>query len=478
VNNPEPVFMWRQFIIPPQDGSNPNWDMQSIANMTHAYIFNGTGAVDLKALSPSVLNQTVYKDWGTFAFNGTHSFAGTNTAWGGTWAVDQNAGIAYIATSQPSPDWNGTFRPGPNLWSDSIISINDTTGKFNWAFQTSAHDLWDYDCSWSVMLGNTTINGAQHETVFKGCKNGYFYALDAQTGGLLWYFDAPSLARTPSAQLHNPLNQTQMDWNTECGDTCTSALQNPTATGGIESDPAYDPNASMVFVATYNSPMNATFTDVAPTPGIPWGGPGLGAGTGTFAKNTTVWALDANSGKPIWSYDIPTVGFRGGIAVSGGVVFIPSIDGNLYMVNEHTGTLISKLLVGEMNVEPAIAQDTAGNFKIIIPSSSAGTVGGTPIPGNVFALTVPKSAVSTPTTTSSTGSTQSTQASGGSTATTTVVLTSISTSISNGGGVSSTAFYGVVAVAIILLIAVAVLAMRRRPMAPASSSTTTTTTST
>ncbi len=200
VSTGNPVFMWRDFIMPPQNNSDPNWDIQSVGNMTNAYIFNGTGAVNLKTLSPSVLNSTLYDDWGTMGFNGTTAFAGTNTAWGGTFAMDPTSGTAFIATAQAAPDWNATFRPGPNLWTDSILSINDQTGQINWAFQTTAHDNWDWDCSWSVMLANATINGQVQETVFKGCKNGYFFALNAHTGALDWYFDAPSIAREPCSQ--------------------------------------------------------------------------------------------------------------------------------------------------------------------------------------------------------------------------------------------------------------------------------------
>jgi outer membrane protein assembly factor BamB len=475
VNTTEPQFMWRQFIIPPQDGSNPNWDVQDIANMTYAYIFNGTGAVNLKTLPAAVLNSTLYKDWGNFAFNGTHSFAGTNTAWGGTWAVDENSGMAYVATAQPAPDWNATFRPGPNLWSDSILGVNDSTGKITWAFQTGSHDLWDYDCSWSVVLGNVTVNGQQQEAVFKGCKNGYFYALNAQTGALLWTFDAPTIARTPYAQVHNPMNQTQMNLATQCG--CKSTIQNPAATGSIESDPAYDPTTNTLFVATYNAPTNFTFGNVAPTPGAAYSGAGIGGFGGSLGDNTTIWAVNANTGKGVWSYNIPTVGFRGGLSVSGGVVFVPAVDGNLYMLNEQTGTLISKLLVGEMNNEPAIGQDANGHYKIIIPSSSAGTVGGQTIPGNVIAIGLPNStAVQSSSSSSSSSSISSSSASGSgptSIVTTTQMVTTVVTS-SSGGGISSTAFYGVVAIAVVLLITTAFFAMRRRPMTPSATTTTTT----
>src|SRR5207249_7100249 len=206
----------RTFLVPPQDGSDPNWSIKSVQNMSHAYIFDGQKAVDLKALSPSQLNAMLFRDWGNFGFNGTNSYAGAGPGWGGSWALDPSTGIAYVGTAQPSPDWNATTRPGPNLWSDSVMAIDVTTGKLVWAFQTTAHDLWDWDCSWSVMLANATVNGQMTKVVYKACKNGYFYALDAATGNMLWYFNPPNINSTQHSQLNDPLKTPDLTkgWST------------------------------------------------------------------------------------------------------------------------------------------------------------------------------------------------------------------------------------------------------------------------
>ncbi len=268
-----------------------------------------------------------------------------------------------------------------------------------------------------------------------------------------------------------------MHWATQCNTPPGQyVVQNPTDTGAIESNPAYNPVSNTVFIATYNTPTNFTFSDVQPTPGAAYdsfGAPLLTGGVlplGT-GVNSTIWAVNANNGSALWSYTLPTnVGFRGGIVDSGGVLFVPSIDGNLYMLNDQTGKLITKLLVGEMNVEPSIAQDANGNWKLILPSSSAGTVGGTSIPGNVFALSLPSTSVSSaPPTTVITTTTA--PVSGGST----IQITTTQTVSASSTGVSSAAFYGVVVVAVILLITTVLFAMRRRG-SPATTSTTSTTT--
>src|SRR5712664_2130616 len=51
VTTPKPQFLWRTYLIPPQDGSDPNWSLNSVMNMSHAYIFDGQAAVDLKSIA-------------------------------------------------------------------------------------------------------------------------------------------------------------------------------------------------------------------------------------------------------------------------------------------------------------------------------------------------------------------------------------------------------------------------------------------
>src|SRR5436309_5175013 len=251
-----PKLLWRSYIIPPQDGSDPNWGIKSVQNMSYAYIFDGTGAVDLKSLSSTQLNSILYYDWGNFGFNGTHSFGGAGTSWGGSWALDPRTHVAYVATAQSSPDYNASLRPGPNLWATSVLAYDITTGRIVWAFKAVAHDLWDYDCSWNVILANATINGRQQETVFKACKSGHVFALDAQTGKLLWHFLPPSLAVNQYSQSLNPLSKQDMTKPWFNYPSTAGAVMAPGPVGGLESDITYDPGLNMLFCG----PVNYDFT--------------------------------------------------------------------------------------------------------------------------------------------------------------------------------------------------------------------------
>ena len=137
-------------------------------------------------------------------------------------------------------------------------------------------------------------------------------------------------------------------------------IQNPCATGGMESNPAYDPTTKMVFLTPYNCPTHSYFLPIKGH-GVEYGGSGLDETKAILvenAENTTVWTLNAATGQPVWSYFIPHVGFRGGVTVSNGVVYVPSQDGNIYLLSEQSGQLIFKKFIGaSLITQPAIAPE-------------------------------------------------------------------------------------------------------------------------
>jgi hypothetical protein len=478
---PAPTLLWRVFTIPPQNGSDPSWAISDINNMTHAWVFNpanGT-AIDLKAWessNPTAFHNFAYNDWagpsGTqFAFNGTYSFAGSATGWGGAWAMDPNTHMAYVATDQASPDGNGTSRMGPDLWSDSVLAINTLTGQVVWAFQTTSHDLYDWDCSWGVILANANVNGQNTQVVIKGCKDGKFFEMNAQTGALIWSFTAPTIkyAQYSNPSVYNvPTNQTDMRVHNWPNYPSTSGfLQNPFYLGAIESNPAFDPTTNTAYVVVYNNPTPVCSSDVIPpnsgaskTATYPAGGnAGCAAGSGNTPAqpvtkagdilNSTLWAINAGTGQAVCSYNIGDIGYRGGITVTNGMVIIPRSDGNVDFVNAaNCQKLTSFFIDGALVTQMAIGEDAQGNVRLVMPASGAigsvilGFAGFPTEPGYMFALGLPASATQTTTTQQ-----------GG--------VTTTVTASSSSSGIDPTTFYAVVAVAAIFIIATGFLAVRR-----------------
>jgi alcohol dehydrogenase (cytochrome c) len=375
VNTTNPSLLWTTYIIPPQDGSNPEWSLNSVENMSHAYIFNGTAAIDLKSLPTSTLDAMLGGDWGNFAFDGLRSYAGASAGWGGSWALDEPTGTVYLGTSTATPDWNATYRPGPDLWSDSVLALDIVSGALVWGFQEMAHPLGDLDCSWNVVLANETIGGVNQPVVFKGCKDGYVFALNAHTGSMMWYLRPPSV-KYIGVEMLNPLNATQMTRVNWYGDPkAGKVVQNPGDTGSIESDLAFDPTTNSLFVATYNDAKVFQLTDVGPPPQggfdpsaweFNWG-----ADLFTIAQtgpiNTTILSVNAATGSVNWSYLIKDLPYRGGLTVSGGLVYASTLDGVMRFLSESSGRLVGQRNVGgSLLTQPAIAADISGRMMVYI----------------------------------------------------------------------------------------------------------------
>jgi len=109
---------------------------------------------------------------------------------GGLWdppSFDSQGNI-YIGVANPGPigqtgwpkgyPW-GTSRPGPDLYTDSVVKLSPA-GKLLWYYQLTPHDLYDWDLQDSPVL--TTANG--QPVVIDGGKAGILIELSAQTGKL------------------------------------------------------------------------------------------------------------------------------------------------------------------------------------------------------------------------------------------------------------------------------------------------------
>jgi quinoprotein glucose dehydrogenase len=109
---------------------------------------------------------------------------GTNT-WGEI-SIDEKRGIAYFPTGSPTYDFYGADRHGADLYSDCIIALDVRTGKYLWHFQTTHHDLWDYDLESGPKLLTVHHNGKEVDVLADAGKNGFVWVLDRETGKPIW----------------------------------------------------------------------------------------------------------------------------------------------------------------------------------------------------------------------------------------------------------------------------------------------------
>src|SRR5271168_35006 len=94
-----------------------------------------------------------------------------------SFAIDPSAGMLYIPTGNPGPDFSGDYRPGDNLYTCSVVMLDARTGEFRGYHQFTPHDVHDWDIAASPILFTSK---AGHKMVAVGGKNGYLYGLNRE----------------------------------------------------------------------------------------------------------------------------------------------------------------------------------------------------------------------------------------------------------------------------------------------------------
>ena len=121
--------------------------------------------------------ETGYDTWPADAWQR----AGGANDWGGL-SLDQERGLVFAATGSPTYDHYGGDREGQNLFSDSVVALNASSGERVWHFQTVHHDLWDFDLPCPPNLVTVTRDGQRIDAVAQVTKMGHLFLLDRETG--------------------------------------------------------------------------------------------------------------------------------------------------------------------------------------------------------------------------------------------------------------------------------------------------------
>jgi quinoprotein glucose dehydrogenase len=122
-----------------------------------------------------------YETWPKDAWR----YAGAANTWGEI-SVDVARGIAYFPTGSPTYDYYGADRVGSNLYANSLLALDASTGKRLWHFQVVHHDLWDYDLTAAPQLITVRRDGRTIDAVAQATKHGFLFVFDRVTGEPLW----------------------------------------------------------------------------------------------------------------------------------------------------------------------------------------------------------------------------------------------------------------------------------------------------
>jgi alcohol dehydrogenase (cytochrome c) len=123
---------------------------------------------------------------------GSETWKGNNNAWqtggGAMWVTgsyDPDTNQVLWGTGNPVPWSDPYYRPGANLYTNSLISWDPDTGRMNWYHQYTPGDMWDYDEEGAHILIDGETAGQAHKMVTHAGRNGFFYAFERANGQTL-----------------------------------------------------------------------------------------------------------------------------------------------------------------------------------------------------------------------------------------------------------------------------------------------------
>lgn len=237
-----------------------------------------------------------------------------------SYSLDPKTGLIYIPVGNPSPDFAAGYRPGKNLYTDSVIVLDAKTGKLDHYYQQIPNDPLDRDTAAPPMLFNLKNHDGK-STLYAALANkaGHMFVYDEATRKQVYKVETTTLKNATAAPTKDGVH------------VC------PGIDGGVEwYGPAYDPNQKSIYVGSVDWCTTYTLGEVRYTPGQFFFG-------GTYSmdpvKKAQGWirAYDAADGSTEWKYqsDLPVI--AGITPTAGGVLLTGELNGDFSVLDSKTG---------------------------------------------------------------------------------------------------------------------------------------------
>jgi outer membrane protein assembly factor BamB len=238
----------------------------------------------------------------------------------------------YVGTGNPYlSEQEAVTAPSRELYTDSIVKLDQDTGRLEWYYQAFPDDFHDWDLQISPIY---TFAGDRPVVVAAG-KGGYVFAFDPMSGALLW---------KTSVGIHNGHDnddQLALEGRLDLQFPYTSE---PGEVGGVETNMAVADG--VVYVPVDNLPE--TFQSATQP-----------LGTSNFAQGTgEMVAISLATGRPLWTTNLPQLAL-GGATVSNDLVFTTTLTGELLALSRWSGAIVwTAQLPAGSNATLAVAGNT------------------------------------------------------------------------------------------------------------------------
>jgi PQQ-dependent dehydrogenase (methanol/ethanol family) len=272
------------------------------------------------------------------------------TGGGGVWgamSLDANMGELFVSVGNPWPDIDADWRPGANLYTNSIVVLDARTGQLKWWHQAVTGDRHDLDLTAAAVLYR---NSRIQDVVAFGGKDGYVVALDRDTHRTLF--------RTAVTKIENPGLRATKEGTHIC----------PGFAGGIQwNGPTLDRlNDNLITGAVEWCMTIVSAPTVYAPPKVAYGG---------FPKQDpegsgSVTALDAETGEVRWRFAAEKPVIAGITPTAGGVTFAGDLAGNLFVLDSKTGARLHQVKTGGALAGGLVTYDIGGKQYVAMASGN------------------------------------------------------------------------------------------------------------
>ena len=262
---------------------------------------------------------------------------GGSSAWL-TGTYDAKTDTVLWGVGNPTPDFDPSVRKGDNLYSNSTLALDASTGKIKYHFQYTPNDSWDYDGNNEVIM----VDDEKGRKVWvHGDRNGHLYSIDRTNGKCNWV--------VPIARVN---------WVTGFGENCRPIVNPdkvprydkivtdiaPILDGGKEWHPAaYSPRTKLVYIPFIDSSMDIQAKKTE------WKHGEWFLSSRVLKANPYtggVKAFNATTGEQIWTRPQSTPATSGLLATAGKLVFSGDAEGYFSALKDDTGEELWRFNVG------------------------------------------------------------------------------------------------------------------------------------
>jgi alcohol dehydrogenase (cytochrome c) len=271
------------------------------------------------------------------------------------------------------PGYDATYRPGDNLYTNSVISWDPDSGKMNWYFQYTPCDHWDYDEAGTHILVDGQVAGQSRKMTTHSARNGFLYTRERNNGQTLLarpYINNINWTKGIDQKTGKPVDyDTGTDIQLYSG-TAAPTLDSPTkkmcpgpsggnnfwpSTYSVKTHLIYIPTATPCVVVTQNPALSNKASD--------WKG-GTYKQTERFESELTV--ADPFTGEVKKSVHIPYPNYSGTLSTAGGLVFTGFTDGTFAAYDDTTLDQVWKINVGTGFNAPPMTFEAGGKQYVAI----------------------------------------------------------------------------------------------------------------